>query len=148
MAHREYHFWVYILPSRSRNLYTGMTNNLIRRVAEHRENKADTYTARYVIHRLAYFEYFQYVNSAIAREKELKHWTRKQKIELIEKVNPTWGGSLPGIVGKPWNCRPKSRFPTGMTEQKSKDQRASPWVCRTWPIESSYGASSHCLGAV
>ena len=90
MARREYHFWVYILASRSRNLYVGMTNNVLGRATQHRENVPGTHTARHHIHRLVYFEYFQYVRSAIAREKELKHWTREQKIELIEKVNPTW----------------------------------------------------------
>jgi putative endonuclease len=90
MPPREYHFWVYILSSRSRNLYIGMTNNLKRRTATHRERLPDTHTGHYAIHRLVYFEYFRYVRSAIAREKELKHWTREQKIELIECVNPTW----------------------------------------------------------
>jgi len=90
MPKREYHFWVYILSSRSRNLYIGMTNDLIHRVTQHRERTPGTHSGHYAIHRLVYFEYFQYVNNAIAREKELKHWTRAQKIELIERVNPTW----------------------------------------------------------
>ena len=98
MPHREYHFWVYILSSRSRNLYIGMTNDLIRRTAEHRDKVPGTYTARYQIHRLVYFEYFQYVRSAIAREKELKRWTREQKIELIEKVNPAWEDRYPELL--------------------------------------------------
>ena len=98
MPHRQYHFWVYILSSRSRNLYVGMTNDLIRRIAEHRDGVPDTYTARYQIHRLVYFEYFQYVRSAIAREKHLKHWTREQKIALIEKVNPTWEDRYPELL--------------------------------------------------
>ena len=90
MPQREYEFYVYILGSRSRNLYIGMTNNLRRRVAEHREHRPGAYTAQYNIDRLLYFERFQYVRSAIAREKELKDWNRARKIELIEKVNPTW----------------------------------------------------------
>jgi len=90
MPRREYHFWVYILSSRSHNLYIGMTNNLIRRTSTHREKVTGTHTAHYSIHRLVYFEYFRYVRSAIAREKELKHWTREQKIKLIESMNPTW----------------------------------------------------------
>jgi len=98
MTTREYHFWVYILSSRSRNLYIGMTNDLIRRVATHRDNVPGSYTGRYCIHRLVYFEYFQYVRSAIAREKLLKHWTRAQKLELIEKVNPTWEDLYPTIM--------------------------------------------------
>jgi putative endonuclease len=97
MPPREYHFWVYILSSRSRNLYIGMTNSLIRRTATHREQLPGTHTSHYVIHRLVYFEYFQYVRSAIAREKQLKHWTREQKIELIERVNPTWEDLYPTL---------------------------------------------------
>lgn len=90
MQRREYHFWVYILASRSRNLYVGFTNSLHLRVDQHRAMRPGTHTARYNIHRLVYYEYFQYVHHAIAREKELKHWTREQKIALIEKVNPAW----------------------------------------------------------
>ena len=95
MPPREYHFWVYILSSRSRNLYTGMTNNLTHRIATHHKQLPGTYASRYAIHRLVYFEYFQYVRNAIAREKELKRWTRAQKIELIERTNPTWEDILP-----------------------------------------------------
>jgi putative endonuclease len=101
MPPREYHFWVYILSSRSHNLYVGMTNNLERRAATHRERTPGTHTGRYVIHRLVYFEYFRYVRSAIAREKQLKHWTREQKIKLIEQVNPTWE-DLYLTFQKPW----------------------------------------------
>ena len=92
---REYHFWVYILASRSRNLYIGMTNSLTPRITKHRTQVEGTHTAHYNIHRLVYFEYFRYVRSAIAREKQLKHWTRAQKIALIEKVNPTWEDLIP-----------------------------------------------------
>jgi putative endonuclease len=98
MPTRQYHFWIYILASRSRNLYVGVTNSLFGRVAKHRESVPDAYSGRYRIHRLVYFEYFQYVRSAIAREKELKHRMRKQKIELIEKVNPTWEDLYPKLL--------------------------------------------------
>ena len=87
---REYNFWVYILSSRSRNLYIGVTNTLIGRLSIHREAHTGTHTARYNIHRLVYFEHFKYVLNAIAREKDLKHWTRTQKIALIEDANPSW----------------------------------------------------------
>ena len=90
MDKREYQFFVYILGSRSRNLYIGMTDHLRRRVTEHRELVGRGHTARYNIDRLLYFERFQYVRSAIAWEKELKDWNRARKVELIEKVNPTW----------------------------------------------------------
>jgi putative endonuclease len=90
MQNREYHFYVYILGSRSRNLYIGMTNNLRRRILEHREHRPGTHTGHYNIDRLLYFERFQYVRSAIAREKEMKEWNRSLKVELIERMNPTW----------------------------------------------------------
>lgn len=90
MRQDEYQFWVYILSNRSHILYIGMTNNLRRRVLDHRKQTPGTFTARYKITRLVYCEEFQYVTNAIAREKELKRWTRAQKIALIEASNPTW----------------------------------------------------------
>jgi putative endonuclease len=95
MPNREYHFWVYILSNRSHTLYIGVTNNLCARVAQHRQQSPGTHTAKYKINRLVYFERFQYINNAIAREKELKHWTRAQKIALIESMNPTWEELMP-----------------------------------------------------
>jgi putative endonuclease len=75
-----------------------MTNGLITRVSTHRESIPGTHTARYAIHRLVYFEHFKYIRSAIAREKELKKWTRAQKIELIEGANPTWDDLFPSLI--------------------------------------------------
>jgi putative endonuclease len=95
MRQEEYQFWVYILSSRSRTLYIGMTNSLRKRIMEHRKQTPGTFTARYPITRLVYCEQFQYVNNAIAREKELKKWTRAQKIALIEAANPTWEELMP-----------------------------------------------------
>jgi len=86
-----------MLASRSRNLYVGMTNSLVRRTSTHRAGVAGTHTGRYSIHRLVYFEYFQYVRSAIAREKELKRWTREAKLALVERVNPTWEDLFPAL---------------------------------------------------
>ena len=87
---REYEFFVYILSSRSRQLYVGMTNDLRRRVGQHKTGACDGFTKWYAITRLVYFERFQYVNNAIAREKELKDWRRELKVRLIEAENPTW----------------------------------------------------------
>ncbi|HEY5381324.1 MAG TPA: GIY-YIG nuclease family protein [Acidobacteriaceae bacterium] len=95
MPRREYHFWVYILSSRSHILYIGVTNSLRKRISEHSKQTSGSFTARYKINRLVYFEHYQYVNNAIAREKELKHWTRAQKIALIESMNPTWEELMP-----------------------------------------------------
>jgi putative endonuclease len=90
MAEREYQFYVYLLSSLSRSLYAGVTNNLRERVAKHREMVPGTHTQHYKIWRLVYFERYQYVKHAIAREKEIKSWTRAKKVELIGKVNPAW----------------------------------------------------------
>ncbi len=97
MPAREYEFFVYILSSRSRTLYIGVTGNLRVRVLQHREKRRGSFTARYKIDRLVYFERFQYVQSAIAREKELKDWNRARKVELIESVNPTWEDLAAGL---------------------------------------------------
>ena len=90
MAWREYEFFVYIAASRSHQLYVGMTNSVQRCMAEHREGRPGTYTARYQINRLVYFERHPYVLNAIARETELKDWNRARKIALVEGMNPTW----------------------------------------------------------
>ena len=90
MPHDEHHYWVYIMASRSHQLYIGMTNNLRRRVAEHKEHRPGSYTADYNIDRLVFFQHFQYVRNAIAFEKKLKDWNRAKKIALIEEGNPVW----------------------------------------------------------
>ncbi len=90
MVKPEYHFYVYILASRSRQLYIGMTNGIAARVQKHREARPGTYTAQYKTHRLVYYEETQYVLNAIARETELKGWNRAKKVALIEKHSPTW----------------------------------------------------------
>ena len=83
-------YYVYILSSRSRNLYTGVTNNITRRVSEHREGRIPGFTSRYRIHRLVHFECHSGVRAAIAREKEIKGWSRAKKIALITAGNPAW----------------------------------------------------------
>ncbi len=84
------HFYVYILSSRSRRLYIGVTNNLERRVYEHKHKLAPGFTCRYNIDRLVYYECLELPNQAIEREKELKNLLREKKIALIESTNPTW----------------------------------------------------------
>ena len=87
---REYHFFVYIMASKSRVIDVGMTNDLAVRVFQHKSGRYEGFTRRYRVHRLVYFESFRYVSSAIAREKELKGWRREKRITLIESINPTW----------------------------------------------------------
>ena len=83
-------FWVYILTSRNGTLYIGVTNDLERRVQEHKEKRVIGFTARYNVDRLVFFERFGDVVQAIAAEKKLKGWTRAKKIALIESDNPQW----------------------------------------------------------
>src|SRR5256714_14393746 len=85
---KTYH--VYILASRSRVLYTGVTNDLIGRVAKPRAGSGSTFTAKYRIHRLIHEESFRNVRDAIAREKQIKSWTREKKLQLLQRGNPTW----------------------------------------------------------
>ena len=94
-------FYVYILASRSRRLYTGVTNDLHRRVRQHRQGSPGSFTERYRIDRLVYFESTHDIRAAIAREKEIKAWSREKRIRLIEGQNAGWldlaaGWSGPG----------------------------------------------------
>ena len=87
---RDRTYFVYIMTSPSRTLYTGVTNNLERRVFEHKEKKPGSFTTRYKVISLAYYEEFADINEAISREKEIKIMLRSRKIELIESMNPQW----------------------------------------------------------
>ena len=90
MSKRDHHYYVYIVASRSRVLYCGLTNSVARRTEEHRAGLIPGFTADYKCHRLVWFEHYRYVHNAIDREKEIKRWTRAKKIELIEETNPSW----------------------------------------------------------
>jgi putative endonuclease len=83
-------YYVYLMSSPSRTLYIGVTNDLERRVQEHKSGAPGSFTARYHVTELVYFEEFDDINQAIARETELKRMTRRQKIRLIESTNPSW----------------------------------------------------------
>ena len=83
-------YFVYILASRSRTLYVGVTNDLARRVDEHQQGLTAGFTSKYRVTRLVYFEQFVDIRDAIAREKELKGWRRSRKVRLIEESNVTW----------------------------------------------------------
>jgi putative endonuclease len=83
-------YFVYIMTNRTKTLYVGVTNNLLRRVREHKTSIASGFTAKYKLDRLVYFERFQDVHNAIEREKSIKGWLRIRKIALIVSVNPGW----------------------------------------------------------
>ena len=84
-------YYVYILASRKNGtLYIGVTNDLVRRVHEHRNHVVDGFTKKYDVDRLVYFETFEYGQAALQRERTMKHWRRDWKIALIERENPDW----------------------------------------------------------
>ena len=86
----ERQYWVYILASFSKTLYIGMTSNITRRLAQHRDPGTEGFTQKYRIHRLVYCEAYVSGRAAIAREKQLKAWRREKKLALIESANPGW----------------------------------------------------------
>ena len=85
-------YYIYMMTNKYRNvLYTGVTNDLVRRVYEHRNHLLkDSFTAKYHVDRLVYFESTSSRYEAIAREKQIKSWNRKRKNELVESINPKW----------------------------------------------------------
>jgi putative endonuclease len=89
-----HNYYVYILTNSLKTvLYIGVTNNLYRRLREHYQDsktKKKTFAGKYNCYNLIYYEYFQFINHAIDREKELKGWRRSKKVELVENVNPDW----------------------------------------------------------
>src|SRR5215831_17762755 len=87
----------YIVASRSRTLYIGVTGDLRRRVFQHKWREYDGFRAKYNCDRLVWFEHFQEVGLAIARETQLKKWSRAKKIALIERMNPSWA-----VLGRDW----------------------------------------------
>ncbi len=83
-------YYVCIMTNKSHTLYTGVTNNLMRRVLEHKKKLIPGFTSRYNIKQLVYFESTPDVSQAILREKQIKGWLRVKKIKLIESLNPEW----------------------------------------------------------
>jgi len=93
-------YFVYILASkRNGTLYVGVTHDLIKRVYEHKNKLIDGFTKKYNIHMLVYYEITNTINSAISREKQLKKWNRKWKLELIEKENSEWKDLYNDLIG-------------------------------------------------
>jgi putative endonuclease len=92
-------YYVYILASRpGGTLYVGVTNDLIRRVYEHKNGFVEGFTKQYNVHRLVYFEVYSSIHDALQREKNMKHWPRAWKVKLINESNPTWRDLYDEIV--------------------------------------------------
>ncbi len=92
-------YYVYILASgRNGTLYTGVTNDLVRRVWEHKQKVVPGFTKRYGVDRLVWFEASESIDAAIAREKQIKHWNRQWRIDLFRDSNPNWDDLYPGLT--------------------------------------------------
>lgn len=96
---RDRHFYVYLMSNPGRTvLYTGVTNNLLRRVWEHKEKVVEGFTQKYNARDLVYYEVFETPNDAIRREKQIKSWSRTRKEQLVSSLNPTRKDLYPEIT--------------------------------------------------
>ncbi len=96
---QERRYYVYIMASKSRVIYVGITGFLMARVSRHKTGEGGAFTSKYRVHRLVYFQSFQNVGDAIARETEIKRWRREKKVALIHSDNPTWEDLAEGWGG-------------------------------------------------
>ena len=108
-------YYVYILASYRGTLYTGVTNNLIRRVNEHRQILSEGFTKKYNVSKLVHYEATEDIRSAIAREKQIKGWMRRKKVALIESLNPYWSD-----LAAEWSENPASPDPSLCSELVNK----------------------------
>jgi putative endonuclease len=114
---RNHDYWVYILTNkRCTTLYIGITNNIARRLGQHRCGEVEGFTKRYHLNRLVWLELFRNVNDAIACEKKLKGWWRSRKIALIEQMNPRWFD-----LSDDWEQQPKFYDRPWETEEMIRD---------------------------
>jgi putative endonuclease len=98
---RDYNFWVYVVTNEHDSvLYVGMTNDLARRISEHRTGEIPSFAADYRRRKLVYYEHCTNVLDAIAREKQLKKWSRPKKVALIATMNPRWNDFAPEVLGE------------------------------------------------
>jgi putative endonuclease len=92
-------YFVYILASKKYGtMYIGVTSDLVKRIYEHKNNLVEGFTQKYSVHTLIYFEETSDIQAAISREKQLKKWNRKWKVELIEKTNPNWSDLYDSLI--------------------------------------------------
>ena len=110
-------YYVYIMFNQSRTLYVGVTNDLIKRVQDHKRKRVPGFTAKYNITQLAYYEIFRNVVAAIEREKQIKGWTRAKKIALIESQNARWEDLTNSLYVRPDPAGMKSRAEHGRDER-------------------------------
>jgi putative endonuclease len=111
----EKRYYVYIMASRSLTFYTGVTGDIYHRALQHRAGEIEDFTKKYHIDRLVYYETFKYVNNSIAREKQIKTWTRAKRLALIKTMNPAWQDLADG-----WGEPTELQIPRFARDDKSK----------------------------
>jgi putative endonuclease len=116
----EKRYYVYIMASRSLNFYTGVTNSIYRRTLQHKSGEVDGFTKKYNINRLVYYEVFEHIGNAIAREKQIKAWTRAKRIALIKTMNPAWQDLAEG-----WGGKTELQIPHFARDDKANESGAS-----------------------
>jgi putative endonuclease len=116
----EKRYYVYIMASRSLNLYTGVTNSIYQRALQHKSGQIEGFTKKYDINRLAYYETFERIGNAIAREKQMKAWTRAKRLALIKSTNPTWQD-----LAEVWGAKAELQIPRFARDDNSLDERES-----------------------
>ena len=112
-AMRSKRYFVYIIASKSRVIYVGMTGFLMPRILQHKAGEGGQFSSKYCVHRLVYYEVFEHVETAIRRETEIKKWRREKKVALIEAENPTWE-DLAADWGKPVEMTYKPSAPRSL----------------------------------
>jgi putative endonuclease len=122
-------YYLYILASKTRAIYIGVTGFLMDRVLRHRAGKGRAFTRRYRVHRLVYFQSFQNAGDAVAREKQIKKWRREKKVALIEERNPAWEDPAQGW-GQPTEMRVERKADSSrpVTSRVENDKAPSPTV--------------------
>jgi putative endonuclease len=104
------------MASRSLNLYTGVTNNIYQRALQHKSGEIEGFTKKYNINRLVYYEVFEHIGNAIAREKQIKAWTRAKRLTLIKSMNPAWQDLAEG-----WGEKVELQIPRVAREDKGSN---------------------------
>ncbi|MBS1853467.1 MAG: GIY-YIG nuclease family protein [Acidobacteria bacterium] len=104
------------MSSRSLNLYTGVTNSIYQRALQHKRGDIDGFTKKYNINRLVYYEIFEHIGNAIAREKQIKSWTRAKRLALIKSMNPAWQDLAEG-----WGEKAELQIPRVARDDKNQE---------------------------
>ena len=117
----EKRYYVYMMASRSRTLYTGVTDDLFHRALQHKKGEIEGFTKKYNINRLVYYETFKYIDKAIAREKQIKAWTRAKRLALIQSMNPAWQDLADG-----WGERIRLQIPRSHNLGPTSDLQPCP----------------------